>query len=118
MAIRFPIIGLLLAVCALAQPGRLIFESQCALCHGQTGAGGRGPALNRPKLDRAPDDDALRTLIAEGRGDMPGAAILWEAKDEKEVREAVASLPIAKAGMLELSVILPLEPYAGFGPAK
>ena len=52
------------------------------------------------------------------RGDMPGAAILWEAKDEKEVREAVASLPIAKAGMLELSVILPLEPYAGFGPAK
>lgn len=52
------------------------------------------------------------------RGDTPGAAILWEAKDEKEVREALASLPIAKAGMLELSVILPLEPYAGFGPAK
>ena len=52
------------------------------------------------------------------RGDMPGAAILWEAASEAEVREAVASLPIAKAGMLELSAILPLEPYAGFGPSK
>lgn len=47
------------------------------------------------------------------RGDTPGAAIIWEAASE-----AVATLPIFKAGMLELSAILPLEPYAGFGPAK
>jgi putative heme-binding domain-containing protein len=53
--------------------GRKIFESQCALCHGQTGGGGRGPALNRPKLDRAPDDQALRKVISEGLRDMPGA---------------------------------------------
>src|SRR5882757_7907163 len=53
--------------------GRRIFESQCALCHGQTGGGGRGPALNRPKLEKAPDDEALRKLIAQGSGDMPGA---------------------------------------------
>ncbi len=53
--------------------GRTIFESQCALCHGQTGGGGRGPALNRPKLDKAPDDDSLRKLISEGLADMPGA---------------------------------------------
>jgi len=52
------------------------------------------------------------------RGDMPGAAIVWEAAGEAEVRDAVASLPIYKAGMLELSAILPLEPYAGFGPSK
>ena len=71
--------GLIVAVHALAQAppdtaaGRAIFESQCALCHGQNGGGGRGPALNRPKLDRAPDDKALRELISEGRGDMPGA---------------------------------------------
>ena len=68
-----------LSACAFAQApadsaaGRKIFESQCALCHGQTGGGGRGPALNRPKLDRAPDDEALRKLISEGSGDMPGA---------------------------------------------
>jgi putative heme-binding domain-containing protein len=64
---------------SLAQPhpdvavGRRIFESQCALCHGQTGGGGRGPSLSRPSLDKAPDDEALRTLISEGSGDMPGA---------------------------------------------
>ena len=52
------------------------------------------------------------------RGDTPGAAIIWEAASEVEVREAVTTLPIFKAGMLELSAILPLEPYAGFGPAK
>jgi putative heme-binding domain-containing protein len=54
--------------------GRKIFESQCALCHGQTGGGGRGPALNRPKLDKAPDDASLRRVISNGfEGEMPGA---------------------------------------------
>lgn len=54
--------------------GRKIFESQCALCHGQTGTGGRGPGLNRPKLIHAPDDEALRTVISDGiRPEMPGA---------------------------------------------
>jgi muconolactone delta-isomerase len=52
------------------------------------------------------------------RGDSPGAAIIWEASSESEVRDAVATLPIYKAGMLELTTILPLEPYAGFGPSK
>ena len=76
---RHWVAGVALAALALAQSppdltaGRKIFESQCALCHGQTGGGGRGPALNRPKLERAPDDEALRKLVSEGRGDMPGA---------------------------------------------
>jgi len=50
------------------------------------------------------------------RGDMPGAAIIWEAGSEAVVRDAVATLPIFKAGMLEMTAILPLEPYSGFGP--
>ena len=54
--------------------GRKIFESQCALCHGQTGTGGRGPSLNRPVLNHAPDDEALRQLISDGlEPEMPGA---------------------------------------------
>jgi putative heme-binding domain-containing protein len=54
--------------------GRKIFESQCALCHGQTGGGGRGPALNRPRLSKAPDDAALRSIITDGiPPDMPAA---------------------------------------------
>ena len=69
----------LLALSASAQlpdvaAGRKIFESQCALCHGQTGGGGRGPGLNRPKLSKAPDDGALREVISRGiPPEMPGA---------------------------------------------
>src|SRR5262249_26781278 len=54
--------------------GKKNFQSQCALCHGQTGGGGRGPGLNRPKLNKAPDDAALREVISRGiPPEMPGA---------------------------------------------
>ncbi len=46
--------------------GKRMFDSQCALCHGHGGTGGRGPALNRPQLGKAPDDEALRKLVREG----------------------------------------------------
>jgi len=52
------------------------------------------------------------------RGDVPGAAILWEASSEAEVRAALESLPMFKAGMLEILALAPLEPYPGFAPAK
>lgn len=52
------------------------------------------------------------------RGDMGGAAILWESGNEGEVRLALDSLPLARAGMLEIVALVPLEPFAGFGPAK
>jgi len=87
---RVWVLLLVLAPHAAAQ-GKKIFEAQCALCHGQTGGGGRGPALNRPKLDRAPDDAALRELIVQGYGDMPGA---WQLHPDevKGVAEYVRSL--------------------------
>jgi muconolactone delta-isomerase len=63
----------------------------------------------------------VRQLYASGilrqiwrRGDTPGATILWEAQSEAEVREALASLPIYQAGMLEIVALVPLEPYPGF----
>ena len=73
-----------LAIPALAQnaeesspdlaAGKKIFESQCALCHGQTGTGGRGPGLHRRRLEKAPDDETLRKVISEGiEPEMPGA---------------------------------------------
>ena len=94
---RLWVVGVLLAGHVLAQSpsdggaGRKIFESQCALCHGQTGGGGRGPALTRPKLTLAPDDGALRELIVQGRGDMPGA---WQLHPDEvaEVARYVRSL--------------------------
>jgi muconolactone delta-isomerase len=48
------------------------------------------------------------------RGDMPGAAILWEASSEAEVRAAISTLPIFQAGMLEIVALVPLEAYPGF----
>ncbi|MFN0106318.1 MAG: c-type cytochrome [Bryobacteraceae bacterium] len=54
--------------------GKRIFDSQCALCHGPDGSGGRGPTLRKAKLKKAPDDDALRKAIANGLPpEMPGA---------------------------------------------
>lgn len=47
------------------------------------------------------------------RGDMPGACQIVEAKDESEVHEKLATLPLARAGMLDFEIV-PLKPYAGF----
>ena len=46
--------------------GRRLFQGQCARCHGMDGAGGTGPGLNRSVLGRAPDDQALFSVIKEG----------------------------------------------------
>jgi len=42
---------------------------------------------------------------------------LWEAASEADVRAAIATLPIFKAGMLEITALVPLGPYGGFGQA-
>lgn len=60
-----------------AAGGQALFERHCALCHGIGGTGGRGPNLARPRLLRAPDDTALKTVITEGIApEMPGAWFL------------------------------------------
>lgn len=71
----------------------------------------------------ANESQRVRELYAAGvvrniwrRKDLPGAAIIFEALTEDEVRDAVASLPLAKQGMLEIAALTQLEPYPGFGP--
>ena len=51
------------------EAGRKLFQGMCAVCHGFEGAGLDAPSLNRPRLDRAPDDAALRAVIADGLPD-------------------------------------------------
>ena len=60
----------------LAQ-GKKLYNNQCALCHGIGGTGGRGPALNQPKLRHAPTQAALIKVIQEGipGTEMPSFAI-------------------------------------------
>jgi muconolactone delta-isomerase len=62
----------------------------------------------------------IRELYSSGilrqiwkRGDLAGAGILWEAATEIEVRAAFESLPFYKAGLLEIVLLVPLEPYPG-----
>jgi muconolactone delta-isomerase len=73
----------------------------------------------------AHESQRVKELYAAGllrqiwlRGDLPGASILWEAASEAEVRDALGSLPIFKAGMLEIVAFVPLQPYPGFAPPK
>jgi len=102
----------LVTISALAQvpdpaAGKKIFESQCALCHGQTGGGGRGPSLQRAKLGRAPDDEALAKLIATGvEPEMPGA---WQLNPH-EISSVAAY--VRSLGALPPEV-LPGNPSAG-----
>ena len=67
--------------------GKKLFESQCALCHGQTGGGGRGPNLHRPKLNHAPGENALRKVISEGI--VPEMPAFWQMSD-REVASVAA----------------------------
>lgn len=48
------------------EQGKRLYEGMCVTCHGYDGGGGEASSLNRPNLDRAPDDAALRTVIADG----------------------------------------------------
>jgi cytochrome c oxidase cbb3-type subunit III len=68
--------------------GEALYQSHCALCHGTTGGGGRGPLLAQPKLRRATDDTSLFKVIQEGipGTEMPGA---WQ-MDDKELRQTAA----------------------------
>lgn len=80
--------------------GQRIFDSQCAVCHGQGGTGGRGPALTRPKLAKASDDAALRRAIAEGLPpEMPGS---WQlsVREVASVAAYVRSLGTVKPEVL------------------
>jgi putative heme-binding domain-containing protein len=68
--------------------GKKLFEGQCGLCHGQTGEGGRGPSLARPKLIRAADEAGVVRLIQNG---IPGTEMggFWQ-MTQHEMRQVAA----------------------------
>jgi cytochrome c oxidase cbb3-type subunit 3 len=72
--------------------GGTLFELHCAVCHGIGATGGRGPGLNRASLAHAPDDAALRRVIAQGiPPEMPASWFLNDA-DVADVAAYVRSL--------------------------
>lgn len=79
MLLAFLITGLSL----LAQTGESIYLSQCAVCHGERGGGGRGPSLARPTLRHAPDDEALSRIIRRG---IPNSGMPATGLAEREIQ--------------------------------
>ena len=74
-----------------------------------------------PRLDE--EAERARALYAQGvirqiwsRGDEPGACLLIEAQTEDEAREAIDTLPLIQAEMLDVVLMVPLAPYRGFCP--
>jgi mono/diheme cytochrome c family protein len=77
--------------------GREVFQSYCARCHGDDGAGGaRGGSVVDEAFLSLTSDQALRTTIIAGRSDLgtpgwkdyaPGAAI-----DDQQISDVVAWL--------------------------
>ncbi|RWM18161.1 MAG: hypothetical protein EOR72_06315 [Mesorhizobium sp.] len=72
-----------------------------------------------------PESEQRKTLYVQGavrqiwnRGDIPGSGMMFEAADEKEVRDHLATLPLIEAGMMDVAAIVPLNPYPGFGPKR
>jgi muconolactone delta-isomerase len=68
--------------------------------------------------------EQARLLYSQGlirqiwhRADLPGACIVLEAESEQHARDILQTLPLFSAGMLEFSLV-PLKPYAGFGPRQ
>ena len=51
------------------EEGRFVYRSNCAFCHGITGTGGRGPALNHGNLMHGSTVDDIKRVI---RGGVPG----------------------------------------------
>jgi putative heme-binding domain-containing protein len=72
--------------------GRHLFETQCAVCHGPHGEGGKGPTLAQPNLPRASDEQSLLRIISAGISgtEMPPARM--ERKDIELVAKYVKSL--------------------------
>jgi alcohol dehydrogenase (cytochrome c) len=85
-----------------AEPGRQVFASRCATCHGTEGGGGElGPSI----LGRVPlrNDAELEAVVREG---LPGAGM-----------PAFPNLSKAEAGDL-VAFLRTLKPRAGTGPQR
>ncbi|WP_353046062.1 hypothetical protein [Mesorhizobium sp. M1380] len=44
--------------------------------------------------------------------------MMFEAGSDADVRHHLATLPLVKAGMMDIAAVVPLQPYPGFGPKR
>ena len=104
-------VPLLALVCLAAQAqvpsaedlarGKKLYEGHCALCHGITGTGGKGPNLAQPTLRRAPDAQRLAEVIKNGipGTEMPGA---WQLTDREAMQTAQYVRSLGRTAVVKL----------------
>jgi len=64
--------------------GERLFQAHCAGCHGPKGEGGSGPTLAAPTLVRAPTEESLIKVIAEG---IPGTEMPGSRLDKEQIKQ-------------------------------
>lgn len=69
--------------------GTRLFKTNCGVCHGPAGTGGRGANLAQSRLPRAPDDQALFLIIRQG---IPGTEMPpgWWVLNDHEMWQVAA----------------------------
>jgi hypothetical protein len=102
-----------------AKPRRFFRCWQCRPRGCRLGSRSRQASRVQGPLDQSIREGGCPTRGALQRPERSEATCdhqLLEADSEGAAREIIGSLPLVKAGMLELVKLIPLLPYRGFGP--
>jgi putative heme-binding domain-containing protein len=89
--------------------GERMYRARCARCHGLQGLGGEGPALARPYLSYARDDETLVSVVQDGipgTGMPPGGWL-----SDLEARQIAAY--VRSLGRLTIAQVLEGDPARG-----
>jgi putative heme-binding domain-containing protein len=103
IAWAIPVLSLL-----AAPAGESLYLSQCAVCHGERGEGGRGPSLAKPALRNAPDDEALFRVIRRG---IPNSGMPATALADREIHLVLSH--VRALGRVAATPALPGNPRRG-----
>lgn len=91
--------------------GKATFRSNCAFCHGLTGGGGRGPALNLGRFLHGSTDGDIKNLILSG---VPGTTMPSFDFEKDELAHLVAYVrSLSGRGSGHNSTPLPGDPVSG-----
>jgi cytochrome c oxidase cbb3-type subunit 3 len=69
------------------EDGKATFRTNCAFCHGLTGGGGRGPALNLGRFQHGSSEDEIKAVIQNG---VPGTNMASFDLEKDELTHLVA----------------------------